>query len=204
MLATVVRTVSVTAAKAGAKAIIRPDGSIVAGWIGGGCARGAVLKAAREALADGEPRMVSVQPEEPARRTRRQARREPRRRALCAEHVPEQGHHGHFRRAGTAASLAGGSRREPGGDVAGGAGAAARLPCHASRRPRPIVLPSPTPTCLIDGFELAPSQRRPALCRDLDARQGRRGRVEGCRSGSMPRITPSSAAAARWPRCARN
>lgn len=63
VLATVVRTVSVTAAKAGAKAIIRPDGSIAAGWIGGGCARGAVLKAAREALADGEPRMVSVQPE---------------------------------------------------------------------------------------------------------------------------------------------
>jgi xanthine dehydrogenase accessory factor len=63
VLATVVRTVSVTAAKAGAKAIIRPDGKIVAGWIGGGCARGAVLKAARDALADGEPRMVSVQPE---------------------------------------------------------------------------------------------------------------------------------------------
>jgi xanthine dehydrogenase accessory factor len=63
VLATVVRTVSVTAAKAGAKAIIRHDGTIVAGWIGGGCAKGAVLKAAREALADGEPRMVSVQPE---------------------------------------------------------------------------------------------------------------------------------------------
>ena len=63
VLATVVRTVSVTAAKAGAKAIIRPDGTIVAGWIGGGCAKGAVLKAAREALADGSPRMVSVQPE---------------------------------------------------------------------------------------------------------------------------------------------
>ncbi|MBR0785117.1 XdhC family protein [Bradyrhizobium iriomotense] len=63
VLATVVRTVSVTAAKAGAKAIIAADGTIVAGWIGGGCARGAVLKAAREALEDGEPRMVSVQPE---------------------------------------------------------------------------------------------------------------------------------------------
>jgi xanthine dehydrogenase accessory factor len=63
VLATVLRTVSVTAAKAGAKAIIRPDGTIVAGWIGGGCAKGAVLKAAREALVDGEPRMVSVQPE---------------------------------------------------------------------------------------------------------------------------------------------
>src|SRR6516225_9324665 len=63
VLATVVRTVSVTAAKAGAKAIIAADGTIVAGWIGGGCARGAVLKAARDALAGGEPRMVSVQPE---------------------------------------------------------------------------------------------------------------------------------------------
>src|SRR5260370_23195471 len=60
VLATVVRTVSVTAAKAGAKAIIRPDGTIVAGWIGGGCARGAVLQAARHGLADREPRMVSV------------------------------------------------------------------------------------------------------------------------------------------------
>jgi xanthine dehydrogenase accessory factor len=64
VLATVVRTVSVTAAKAGAKAIIQPDGKIIAGWIGGGCARGAVLKAAREALADGIPRMVSIQPED--------------------------------------------------------------------------------------------------------------------------------------------
>ncbi len=61
-LATVVRTVSVTAAKAGAKAVILADGSISAGWIGGGCARSAVLKAAREALADGQPRLVSIQP----------------------------------------------------------------------------------------------------------------------------------------------
>ena len=61
-LATVVRTVSVTAAKAGAKAIILPDGSVSEGWIGGGCARAAVLKAAREALADGKARFVSVEP----------------------------------------------------------------------------------------------------------------------------------------------
>lgn len=63
-LATVVRTVSVTAAKAGAKAVIRPDGTLTEGWIGGGCARGAVLKAAREALEDGQPRLVSVAPED--------------------------------------------------------------------------------------------------------------------------------------------
>ena len=61
-LATVVRTVAATAVKAGAKAVIRADGSVSEGWIGGGCARAAVLKAAREAIADGQPRFVSVQP----------------------------------------------------------------------------------------------------------------------------------------------
>jgi xanthine dehydrogenase accessory factor len=61
-LATVVRTVAATAAKAGAKAVILPDGTVSEGWIGGGCARAAVLKAAKEALADGRPRLVSVQP----------------------------------------------------------------------------------------------------------------------------------------------
>jgi xanthine dehydrogenase accessory factor len=61
-VATVVRTVAATAAKAGAKAVILPDGSISAGWIGGGCAPAAVLKAARDAIADGRSRLVSVQP----------------------------------------------------------------------------------------------------------------------------------------------
>jgi len=61
-LATVVRTVSATAAKAGAKAVILPDGTVSEGWIGGGCARAAVLKAAREAIADGKSRLISVQP----------------------------------------------------------------------------------------------------------------------------------------------
>jgi xanthine dehydrogenase accessory factor len=61
-LATVVRTVAATAAKAGAKAVILPDGTIYEGWIGGGCARAAVLKAAKDALADGKSRLVSVQP----------------------------------------------------------------------------------------------------------------------------------------------
>jgi len=61
-LATVVRTVAATAAKAGAKAVISTDGTISEGWIGGGCAREAVLKAARQALADGKPRLISVQP----------------------------------------------------------------------------------------------------------------------------------------------
>jgi len=62
VLATVVRTVAVTAAKAGAKAVIKPDGTITGGWIGGGCARSAVLKAAQDVLSDGQPRLISVQP----------------------------------------------------------------------------------------------------------------------------------------------
>ena len=63
-VATVVRTVSVTAAKPGAKAIISQSGEVVEGWIGGGCARHAVLKAALESIADGETRLVSIKPEE--------------------------------------------------------------------------------------------------------------------------------------------
>lgn len=63
-VATVVRTLAVTAAKAGAKALILKDGTIFAGWIGGGCARGATLKAACDAIADGRPRLISVQPKD--------------------------------------------------------------------------------------------------------------------------------------------
>jgi xanthine dehydrogenase accessory factor len=63
-LATVVRTVAATAAKAGAKAVILPDGTITEGWIGGGCARAAVIKAAKDAFADGQARLVSVEPPE--------------------------------------------------------------------------------------------------------------------------------------------
>ena len=63
-IATVVRTVAVTAAKPGAKAVIGANGAIVDGWIGGGCARAAVVKAAVKAIEDGQPRLVSILPEE--------------------------------------------------------------------------------------------------------------------------------------------
>ena len=63
-MATVVRTLSTTAAKAGAKALIKPDGLIEEGWIGGGCARAAVMKAARECLIDGRSRLVSIAPQD--------------------------------------------------------------------------------------------------------------------------------------------
>jgi len=62
-IATVVRTVAVTAAKAGAKAIVAADGSVAEGWIGGGCARAAVVRTAKQCLLDGRSRLVSIAPE---------------------------------------------------------------------------------------------------------------------------------------------
>jgi xanthine dehydrogenase accessory factor len=62
VLATVVRTVAATSAKAGAKAVVTEDGRIE-GWIGGGCTEGALRRAARAALADGRARLISVRPE---------------------------------------------------------------------------------------------------------------------------------------------
>jgi xanthine dehydrogenase accessory factor len=64
-VATIVRTEDATAAKAGARAVIRADGSVV-GWIGGGCTLGAARKAAAEALGDGKARLIRVRPEERA------------------------------------------------------------------------------------------------------------------------------------------
>jgi len=64
VVATVVRTVSVTAAKPGAKAILSEDGTLLSGWIGGGCAKHAVAVAAKKALKDGQPRLVQLQPED--------------------------------------------------------------------------------------------------------------------------------------------
>lgn len=63
-LATVVRTVDATSAKPGAKAIILPDGSILEGWVGGGCARAAVGRAGAEAIRARKPQFISLRPEE--------------------------------------------------------------------------------------------------------------------------------------------
>ncbi len=60
-LFTEVRTEDATAAKAGAKALIKADGSML-GWVGGGCAQGAVKRAASAALADGQSRLIRVEP----------------------------------------------------------------------------------------------------------------------------------------------
>lgn len=62
--ATIVRTAGATAAKPGAKALLAADGTILHGWLGGGCTRGAVKRAALEALQSGQPQLISVAPEE--------------------------------------------------------------------------------------------------------------------------------------------
>lgn len=61
VLATVVRAESPTSGKPGDKAIVDADGEID-GWIGGGCAQPAVVKSARQALADGQPRLIRITP----------------------------------------------------------------------------------------------------------------------------------------------
>jgi xanthine dehydrogenase accessory factor len=63
-VATVVRTLDATSAKPGAKALILGDGTILEGWVGGGCARSAVSKAAVRAVEEGRAQFVSLRPEE--------------------------------------------------------------------------------------------------------------------------------------------
>lgn len=57
--ATVVRAERPTSAKPGAKAIVTRDGALH-GWIGGSCAAPTVVREALAALADGEPRLISL------------------------------------------------------------------------------------------------------------------------------------------------
>lgn len=61
--ATVVWARGPSSGKKGASAIIQADGS-VAGWIGGACAEPVVIREAREALADGEARLLFLGTEE--------------------------------------------------------------------------------------------------------------------------------------------
>jgi len=63
-VATIVRTAGTTSAKPGAKALLRADGTLLQGWLGGGCVRGAVRKAALRAYETGRPQFISIAPEE--------------------------------------------------------------------------------------------------------------------------------------------
>ena len=58
-LATVVRCEPPTSAKPGAKALVRPDGTI-SGWVGGACAEPVVVREALNALRDGRPRLIGL------------------------------------------------------------------------------------------------------------------------------------------------
>jgi len=63
-IATIVRTAGTTAAKPGAKALLRADGTILEGWLGGGCVKGAIKEATLRAYTTGQPQFISVAPEE--------------------------------------------------------------------------------------------------------------------------------------------
>lgn len=60
-LVTVVRAVSPTSAKAGAKAVVEADG-VIQGWVGGGCAQPAVIKTAKKVLQEGLARLIRISP----------------------------------------------------------------------------------------------------------------------------------------------
>lgn len=61
-VATVVRVESPTSSKPGARALITEAGEIH-GWIGGGCAQPAVIRAAQRVLSSGAPELVRVTPQ---------------------------------------------------------------------------------------------------------------------------------------------
>ena len=63
-LVSVVHTQAPSSARAGDKALVTAQG-IVHGWIGGGCTQPAVLHTVRQALQDGQARLIRVAPAEP-------------------------------------------------------------------------------------------------------------------------------------------
>ena len=61
-LVTVVRREPPSSARVGDVAVVTESGDYY-GWVGGGCTRSTVLREARRAIADGEPRLLSLSPE---------------------------------------------------------------------------------------------------------------------------------------------
>lgn len=59
-LATVVETVGSTSARTGGKALFDSEGSVIAGWVGGGCAEATVAHAAVECLSSGDSQIVAL------------------------------------------------------------------------------------------------------------------------------------------------
>ena len=62
VVATVVRREAYSSAQVGNMAIITADG-VYRGWLGGSCTRPSVQREAARALADGQPRLISLSPE---------------------------------------------------------------------------------------------------------------------------------------------
>ena len=63
-IATVIRTAGATAAQPGAKALLDERGTILQGWIGGGCVRAALKKATAQAIEQQQPQLISLQPQD--------------------------------------------------------------------------------------------------------------------------------------------
>jgi len=63
VVATVVRVDPPTSARPGDKALIAADGTLW-GWIGGSCSESLVRREALHAMADGQPRLVKISPDE--------------------------------------------------------------------------------------------------------------------------------------------
>jgi len=59
-IATVVRVEGSSSARVGSKAIIDRDGKLVAGWVGGGCAEGAVRHEARRCIEKERPLLITL------------------------------------------------------------------------------------------------------------------------------------------------
>ncbi len=59
-LATVIETEGSVSAKTASKAVIGSDGRILSGWVGGGCAEGAICQAALDCLASGETTVIDL------------------------------------------------------------------------------------------------------------------------------------------------
>jgi xanthine dehydrogenase accessory factor len=62
VLATVVAYKSPQSAKPGSKAIIKADGTVT-GWIGGGCVQPIVVRAAKQVIETGSPKLLTISPD---------------------------------------------------------------------------------------------------------------------------------------------
>lgn len=63
-VATIIRAVGSTAAKPGTKALLDADGTILQGFVGGNCVRGALKQATARAMAEGQPQLISLHPQD--------------------------------------------------------------------------------------------------------------------------------------------